>query len=162
MACSRIHWRAFSRFPAAIRLEFDWLLASAALVPSLANDALEWCDEEDDDWRPHRAGLSDARKDVVFDEAPENRDRELDDGVFRPDDDPSVVALLISSCMTDEVVDEEPDEPAMLEPLASEWDPLPEVPASSWRDFDLELLWDFRFGGTFRFKMSETFSCPGL
>lgn len=128
----------------------------------MANEVLEWCDEEDDDCRPHRAGFNDARKDVVFDEAPENRDRELDDGVFRPEDDPNVVALLMSSCMTDEVVDE-PDEPAILDPLATECDPpLPEAPASSCRDLDLELLWDFRFGGTLRFSMSDTFNCPGL
>lgn len=62
--------------------------------------------------------MSDARNEVVLDEAPEKRDRELDDddGVFRPEDEPSVVALLISSCMTDEVVDE-PAAEAVVDPL---------------------------------------------
>lgn len=94
--------------PAAIRFELDWLLARALAVPSLPNveEVVEWCDEEDDDWRPQRAGLSDARKEVVLDEAPEKREREEDEGVLRPEEDPRVVALLISSCMTDEVVDE--------------------------------------------------------
>lgn len=65
--------------------------------------------------------MRDARNEVVFDEAPEKRERELDDGVLRPEDEPSVVALLISSCMTDEVVDEPlgvPAEVAVVDPLA--------------------------------------------
>ena len=64
--------------------------------------------------------MREARNEVVLDEAPEKRDRELDDGVFRPEEDPSVVALLISSCMTDEVVDEPLGVPAavvVLDPL---------------------------------------------
>lgn len=105
--------------------------------------------------------MSDARNEVVFEEAPENRDRELDDGVFRPDEDPNVVALLISSCITDDVVDE-PDVPATVDPLGIACDEPPEVPASSCRDLDLELLWDLRFGGTLRFRMSDTLSWPGL
>lgn len=124
---SRIHWRAFSRFPAAIRFELDWLLASA-LDPSLPKDeAVEWWDEDEDDCRPQRAGLSDARNEVVLEDAPEKRDRELDDdGVFRPEEDPRVVALLISSCMTEDVVD---DEPAGVDAIA--WDEEPAAAAAA-------------------------------
>lgn len=165
--CSRIHWRAFSRLPAAIRFELDWLLARALPAPSLPNDeeVVEWCDEDDDDWRPQRAGLSDARKEVVLDEAPEKREREEDEGVFRPEEDPRVVALLISSCMTDEV-DDEPgvvvvDPPLDMGTVELEL-PAAAAAASSWRDLDLLLLWDFRLGGTLRLRMSETLSWPGL
>lgn len=55
---------------------------------------------------------------MVFEEAPEKRERELDeDGVFLPEEDPNVVALLISSCITDEVVDDDVDVPATADPL---------------------------------------------
>ena len=58
--------------------------------------------DECDEVRPHRTGLSEARKEDVFEEAPENRERdevdELADGVFvfLPDD-PKLLALLIKS-----------------------------------------------------------------
>jgi hypothetical protein len=74
----------------------------------------------------------------------------VDDGVLRPPlDEPNVVALLISSCITDcdcklvlgaIVVD-----PALGSSLG----------------FERPLL-DLRFGGTLRFKMSAIFIWPGL
>lgn len=123
-ACSRIHTRIFSRLPAAIKLELDEcsltsdeppavpLLPLVLLDPSLPN-ACE-CDEP---CRPQRAGFSDAKNDEVFELEPK-RDRdepdellppaaaddeppEDDDGVLRPDE-PSAVALLINSCITDD------------------------------------------------------------
>lgn len=87
------------------------------MEPSFPNAVPEWCDEEVEDCRPQRAGFSDARKEVVLEEAPEKRERELDEGVFLPEEDPSVVALLINSCITDEVVDEDVDVPATADPL---------------------------------------------
>lgn len=87
MAVSRIHCRAFSRFPAAIKFEFDELLLSAFVVldVSLVNELCEPC-------RPHRAGFNEAKNDDVFEFEPK-RDRDDDDvvvvldelGVFRPD-----------------------------------------------------------------------------
>lgn len=81
MAWSRIHCLAFSRLPAAIRLEFDELLLNGLdeLVLSLASVC--------EPWRPHRAGFSDAKKEDVF-EVALNRQREDDEddelGVLRP------------------------------------------------------------------------------
>lgn len=69
---------------------------------------------------------------MVLDEAPEKRDRELDDGVFRPEEEPSVVALLISSCMTDDVVDELLGVPAdVVDPLDMAEAAAGELPAAS-------------------------------
>lgn len=90
-----------------------------ALEASFPKDVLEWCDDEDEDCRPQRAGFRDEKKDVVFEEVPEKRDRELDEGVFLPEEEPSVVALLINSCITDEVVDDE-----LVGPAAAAVDPL--------------------------------------
>lgn len=112
MACSRIHWRAFSRFPAAIKLELDECSLTNVLellVP--APLLLEWPLSFDaececiDGVRPQRAGFNDAKNDDVFELEP-NRERDDDevddpplaalptfigldddvDGVFRPDD----------------------------------------------------------------------------
>lgn len=126
MACSRIHWRAFSRFPAAMRLELDecsFINVLELLVPAplllecpLSLDVECECIEV---VRPQRAGFNDAKNDDVFELEPK-RDRDDDvpdelalplavtfigldddvDGVLRPDE-PSADALFISSCMTD-------------------------------------------------------------
>lgn len=83
-----------------MRFELDTLLLRL-LVPSLLAALLvpnEACDEV----RPHRTGLSDARNEVVFDDAPEKRERPEDDdepadGVLRPDEPRLLVALLMKS-----------------------------------------------------------------
>uniref|UniRef100_A0A182QCV9 Uncharacterized protein n=1 Tax=Anopheles farauti TaxID=69004 RepID=A0A182QCV9_9DIPT len=100
---------------------------------SLHDEAL--CDvdadaDDEDDCRPQRAGFSEARNELVLEEAPVKRDRdepEPDAGVCRPDDDdddefaPIVVALLMNSCIT-----EETPEPLLL---AVELLPLAPAPA---------------------------------
>ena len=102
IAWSRIHCRAFSRLPAAIKFEFDALLLRL-FEPSLLALLDPLNVECDDDVRPQRTGLSDARNEVVFDEAPEKRERldddEPADGVLRPVV-PRLLALLMKSCTT--------------------------------------------------------------
>lgn len=87
-ACSRIHCRAFSRFPAAIKLELDECSLVNELdpgVPLLL--ALLWLSFEnececDDVVRPQRAGFNEAKNDVV---------REFDPKRERDDDEPELL-----------------------------------------------------------------------
>lgn len=111
-AWSRIHWRAFSRLPAAIRLELDEcsfisvleLLVPAPLLP------LEWPLSFDveckciDAVRPHRAGFNEAKNDDVF---------ELDPKRERDDDEPDEPALPLAATIELDEVDGvlRPDEP---------------------------------------------------
>lgn len=103
-AWSRIHWRAFSLFPAAIRLEFDEFslvnefepgvpVLLLPLWPSLANEC-----ECDDPVRPQRAGFNDEKNDDVF---------ELEPIRERDDDDPEEPAPLLTTTLA--VVADEDD-----------------------------------------------------
>lgn len=111
IACSRIHCRAFSRFPAAIKLELDEcsLTNVVELVPAALLLLLECPLSFDVEWelidvvRPQRAGFNEAKNDDVFDDEPKReRDDEPDellplapaafsgvdevDGVLRPEE----------------------------------------------------------------------------
>lgn len=119
-------------------MEFDALLLRL-FVASFANG--EW------DVRPQRTGFKEAKNDEVFDDAPENRDREADelaevDGVLRPEV-PKLVAFCKKSCIID--CD------------CADWEPVLVPAPSSVRFFDFPLFCDFLFGGTLRFRMSDIF-----
>lgn len=103
-ACSRIHWRTFSRLPAAIKLELDECslfneLEPATPVLAVPDPSFVNACECDDPWRPQRAGFKDAKNDEVFELEPKRdlddpeellvpaaADEPDDDGVFRPDE----------------------------------------------------------------------------
>lgn len=87
IACSRIHWRAFSRLLAAIKLEFDecslvnefdpGVPAPLLLLPWLSLTNEFECEEP---LRPQRAGFNDAKNDDA---------RELEPKRERDDDEPA-------------------------------------------------------------------------
>jgi hypothetical protein len=88
--------------PAAIKFEFDALLLRL-FEPSLLALLEPLNVECDDEVLPHRTGFNDAKNEVVFEDAPEKRER-LDEedpaeGVLRPVV-PRLLALLMKSCTT--------------------------------------------------------------